>query len=159
MTFVRIRPLFFAAFLTFLPAVFAAAPAVAQTQPSPAAKPAPKDPRIGALIDMLGKTHTPSQTAISPDGTTVAWSVAFSLECKRSTSPEAVAMKANTEAISVVKASFFTIYSSSNGFATQPNYNRETAVMEGDIACNGYQGTEKGVQLKLFYSGAITPGR
>jgi len=75
MTFARIRPLFFAAFLTFLPAVFAVAPAAAQTHPSPATNPAPKDPRIGALIDMLGKTRTPSQAAISPDGATVAWSL------------------------------------------------------------------------------------
>ena len=75
MTYARIRPLFFAAFLTFLPAVFVVAPATAQTQPAPPAKPTPKDPRIGVLIDMLGKTRTPSQAAISPDGTTVAWSL------------------------------------------------------------------------------------
>ncbi len=73
MTFARIRPLSFAALLTFLPAVFAVAPATAQTQPAPATK--PKDARIGALIDMLGKTRTPAQAAISPDGTTVAWSL------------------------------------------------------------------------------------
>ena len=35
----------------------------------------PKDPRIGELIDTLGKTNTPSSAAISPDGTTVAWVV------------------------------------------------------------------------------------
>jgi len=35
----------------------------------------PKDPRIGALIETLGKTKTPSSAAISPDGTTVAWAV------------------------------------------------------------------------------------
>jgi dipeptidyl aminopeptidase/acylaminoacyl peptidase len=34
-----------------------------------------KDPRIGELIDTLGKTKTPSSAAISPDGTTVAWVV------------------------------------------------------------------------------------
>src|SRR3984893_16430040 len=34
-----------------------------------------KDPRIGALIETLGKTKTPSSAAISPDGTTVAWAV------------------------------------------------------------------------------------
>ncbi len=73
MTFARIRPLSFAALLTFLPAVFAVAPATAQTQPAPATK--PKDTRIGTLIDMLGKTRTPSQAAISPDGATVAWSL------------------------------------------------------------------------------------
>jgi dipeptidyl aminopeptidase/acylaminoacyl peptidase len=34
-----------------------------------------KDPRITALIDTLHKTRTPMQTALSPDATTVAWSV------------------------------------------------------------------------------------
>ena len=34
-----------------------------------------KDPRIGALIETLGKTKTPSSAAISPDGTTVAWAL------------------------------------------------------------------------------------
>jgi dipeptidyl aminopeptidase/acylaminoacyl peptidase len=34
-----------------------------------------QDPRIGSLIDTLGKTRTPGSAAISPDGTTVAWSV------------------------------------------------------------------------------------
>jgi dipeptidyl aminopeptidase/acylaminoacyl peptidase len=33
------------------------------------------DARIGALIETLGKTRTPSSAAISPDGTTVAWTV------------------------------------------------------------------------------------
>src|SRR5215467_659843 len=42
----------------------------AQTPSSPG-----KDARIGALIETLGKTKTPSSAAISPDGTTVAWSV------------------------------------------------------------------------------------
>jgi dipeptidyl aminopeptidase/acylaminoacyl peptidase len=36
---------------------------------------ATKDARIGALIETLGKTRTPSYAAISPDGTTVAWAV------------------------------------------------------------------------------------
>jgi dipeptidyl aminopeptidase/acylaminoacyl peptidase len=40
-----------------------------------AAGSAPKDARIGALIETLGKTRTPSSAAISPDGTTVAWAV------------------------------------------------------------------------------------
>jgi dipeptidyl aminopeptidase/acylaminoacyl peptidase len=31
--------------------------------------------RIGALVEMLGKTRTPSSAAISPDGRTVAWTV------------------------------------------------------------------------------------
>ena len=35
----------------------------------------PKDPRIGSLIETLGQTKTPTAVAISPDGTTVAWSV------------------------------------------------------------------------------------
>src|ERR1700722_16210821 len=35
----------------------------------------PKDARIGALIETLGKTRTPSSAAISPDGTMVAWAV------------------------------------------------------------------------------------
>jgi dipeptidyl aminopeptidase/acylaminoacyl peptidase len=34
-----------------------------------------KDARIGALIETLGKTKTPTSAAISPDGTTVAWAV------------------------------------------------------------------------------------
>src|SRR5258705_2732553 len=42
----------------------------AQTTSSPG-----KDARIGALIETLGKTKTPSSAAISPDGTTVAWAV------------------------------------------------------------------------------------
>ena len=42
----------------------------AQTVSSPS-----KDARIGSLIEALGKTRTPSSTAISPDGTTVAWAV------------------------------------------------------------------------------------
>ena len=36
---------------------------------------APKDARIGSLIETLGKTKTPSSAAISPDGATVAWAV------------------------------------------------------------------------------------
>jgi dipeptidyl aminopeptidase/acylaminoacyl peptidase len=46
----------------------------AQTGASGAAT-APKDARIGTLIESLGKTKTPSSAAISPDGTTVAWAV------------------------------------------------------------------------------------
>ena len=34
-----------------------------------------KDSRITALIDTLHKTRPPMQAAISPDATTVAWSV------------------------------------------------------------------------------------
>jgi dipeptidyl aminopeptidase/acylaminoacyl peptidase len=35
----------------------------------------PKDSRIGSLVEILGKTKTPSSVTISPDGTTVAWAV------------------------------------------------------------------------------------
>ncbi len=35
----------------------------------------PSDPRIGNLIATLGKTRAPLQAALSPDATTVAWSV------------------------------------------------------------------------------------
>jgi dipeptidyl aminopeptidase/acylaminoacyl peptidase len=35
----------------------------------------PKDPRIGSLIETLGQTKIPTAVAISPDGSTVAWSV------------------------------------------------------------------------------------
>ncbi len=41
-------------------------PATAQTTPNP---------RIASLIETLGKAHTPSEAAISPDGQTVAWSI------------------------------------------------------------------------------------
>jgi dipeptidyl aminopeptidase/acylaminoacyl peptidase len=34
-----------------------------------------QDARIGALVEMLGKTRVPTQAAISPDGDTVAWSL------------------------------------------------------------------------------------
>jgi dipeptidyl aminopeptidase/acylaminoacyl peptidase len=49
--------------LTFSGAGFAQSPALRQ------------DARIGSLIEMLGKTRTPTEAQISPDGTTVAWSV------------------------------------------------------------------------------------
>jgi len=42
------------------------------TAQSPAAK--PHDARIANLLDELGKTQTPMQSEISPEGTTVAWS-------------------------------------------------------------------------------------
>ncbi|HEX4576815.1 MAG TPA: S9 family peptidase [Edaphobacter sp.] len=73
MTFADVRT----RFLTF--AVFASTtlltlgtPVGGQAQTSAAAG---KDARIGALIERLGKTKTPSSAAISPDGTTVAWAV------------------------------------------------------------------------------------
>src|ERR1700761_2502997 len=34
-----------------------------------------KDPRIGSLIETLGQTKIPTEVAISPDGSTVAWAV------------------------------------------------------------------------------------
>ena len=43
-------------------------PVSAQTSPAP-------DSRIASLIEMLGKTKTPTEAAISPDGATVAWSL------------------------------------------------------------------------------------
>ncbi|HEY0161715.1 MAG TPA: S9 family peptidase, partial [Edaphobacter sp.] len=43
---------------------------------APAQSPAThSDPRIGNILDTLGKTRTPSFSDISPDGKTVAWSV------------------------------------------------------------------------------------
>src|SRR5215469_11024069 len=33
------------------------------------------DPRIGSVLDLLGRTRTPMEVAISPDAETVAWSV------------------------------------------------------------------------------------
>ena len=54
----------------FLISAFAIIPAVAQTDSSHAS-----DPRIGSLLQLLGKTRTPSEAAISPDGSTVAWSL------------------------------------------------------------------------------------
>jgi dipeptidyl aminopeptidase/acylaminoacyl peptidase len=49
-----------------------ATPAPAETD---ATTSIPKDPRIGSLIETLGQTRSPTAVAISPDGTTVAWSV------------------------------------------------------------------------------------
>ena len=73
MTFadVRTRPLVFALFVSTA-ALTLGITVGGQAQTSTAA---PKDPRVGALIETLGKTKTPSSAAISPDGTTVAWAV------------------------------------------------------------------------------------
>jgi dipeptidyl aminopeptidase/acylaminoacyl peptidase len=81
MTFVDVR----ARSLTFAVSAFTVALSLgvavgghAQTSaaaPAATASAAPKDARIGALIETLGKTRTPSSAAISPDGTTVAWAV------------------------------------------------------------------------------------
>jgi dipeptidyl aminopeptidase/acylaminoacyl peptidase len=71
MTFADVRSCFLALFFSSaLIIVGTALDGRAQTTASPA-----KDPRIGALIETLGKTKTPSSVAISPDGTTVAWAV------------------------------------------------------------------------------------
>jgi len=73
MTFVdvRTRSLSFSLFVSTT--VLALGSAIAgQAQAAPAT---PKDARIGALIETLGKTKTPSSAEISPDGTAVAWSV------------------------------------------------------------------------------------
>jgi dipeptidyl aminopeptidase/acylaminoacyl peptidase len=43
--------------------------------PITAASTTANDARIGALVETLGKTRTPSSAAISPDGATVAWAV------------------------------------------------------------------------------------
>jgi dipeptidyl aminopeptidase/acylaminoacyl peptidase len=73
MTFadVRTRPLIFALLVSTV-ALTLGITVVGQAQTGTAT---PKDPRIGALIETLGKTKTPSSAAISPDGTTVAWAV------------------------------------------------------------------------------------
>src|ERR1700740_204318 len=71
MTFADVRSCFLALFFSSALVIFGTAlDGRAQTTASPA-----KDPRIGALIETLGKTKTPSSAAISPDGTTVAWAV------------------------------------------------------------------------------------
>src|ERR1700722_574777 len=77
MTFVAVRACASTCALSAFTVVFAlgvAAGGHAQTGGA-ASSTAPKDARIGALIETLGKTRTPSSAAISPDGTTVAWSV------------------------------------------------------------------------------------
>ena len=71
MTFADVRPCFLALFFSSaLVIVGTTLDGRAQTTASPA-----KDPRIGALIETLSKTKTPSSAAISPDGRTVAWAV------------------------------------------------------------------------------------
>src|ERR1700761_8501233 len=39
------------------------------------ATPTSKDPRIGSLIETLVQTKVPTEAAISPDGSTAAWTV------------------------------------------------------------------------------------
>jgi dipeptidyl aminopeptidase/acylaminoacyl peptidase len=73
MNFADLRKCFFPCILSTSTAVFILGTALgvqAQTTSSTT-----KDARIGALIEALGKTRTPSSAAISPDGTTVAWAV------------------------------------------------------------------------------------
>ena len=73
MTFVGVRVRFLSLALfasTFVLTLQNAPQARAQS-----AAPPSKDARIGALIETLGKTRTPSSAAISPDGATVAWAV------------------------------------------------------------------------------------
>jgi dipeptidyl aminopeptidase/acylaminoacyl peptidase len=77
MTFVAVRARALTCAFSAFTVVFALGIAVgghAQTSGA-ASTAAPKDARIGALIETLVKTRTPSSAAISPDGTTVAWSV------------------------------------------------------------------------------------
>jgi hypothetical protein len=50
--------------------------AVAQSgKPEPMAPLKQHDPRVGELLDTLGKVRTPAVAAISPDGNYVAWTV------------------------------------------------------------------------------------
>src|SRR6266478_9061405 len=73
MTFADVRMCSLALFFsttTSLAVLGTALDGQAQTTSSPG-----KDARIGALIETLGKTKTPSSAAISPDGLTVAWAV------------------------------------------------------------------------------------
>jgi dipeptidyl aminopeptidase/acylaminoacyl peptidase len=58
-----------------LPAVILAAIFSSPVQAQQATVAPHHDARIGALIEHIGKTRTPRQAAISPDGSTVAWSV------------------------------------------------------------------------------------
>ena len=57
------------------PTAISGSGAAAARQANASANDAHKDARIGALIETLGKTRTPTSAAISPDGTTVAWAV------------------------------------------------------------------------------------
>ncbi len=74
MTFADVRmcslSLLFSSAITTLLLIGTTPEAQAQTSSSPG-----KNAQIGALIETLGKTKTPSSAAISPDGTTVAWAV------------------------------------------------------------------------------------
>jgi dipeptidyl aminopeptidase/acylaminoacyl peptidase len=79
MTFVDVRARSLTFALTACTLVFSlgvAAGGHAETRPAApttAVSNTANDGRIGALIETLGKTRTPSSAAISPDGATVAW--------------------------------------------------------------------------------------
>src|SRR5216683_717515 len=77
MTFAAALPRLRASILCAATVIFIASASISSPAQPTAAKSTPltSDPRIGSLIDMLGKTRTPMQAAISPDATTVAWSV------------------------------------------------------------------------------------
>ena len=73
MTFADVRKCFLTCILPTAIAISAfQIPDVSQAQTTSSVT---KDTRIGALIETLGKTKTPTSAAISPDGTTVAWAV------------------------------------------------------------------------------------
>ena len=72
MTFARIRSVGSVALLSITVVVLTLAGSVTVLAEDSAAH----DPRIGAVLEALGKTRTPSQAAISPDGTYVAWTLA-----------------------------------------------------------------------------------
>ena len=65
----RVRPASLGIFLSA--ALCVTAPAFAQTQPSAPAH----DPRIGQLIESLSQVKTVRETALSPDGKFIVWSV------------------------------------------------------------------------------------
>ncbi len=72
MTFARIRSVGSVALLSITVVVLTLAGCVTVLAEGSAGH----DPRIGAVLEALGKTRTPSQAAISPDGTYVAWTLA-----------------------------------------------------------------------------------
>ncbi|MCU1226018.1 MAG: WD40-like beta Propeller containing protein [Edaphobacter sp.] len=78
MTFAAVAPRLRASILLAATAIFTASTSIpARTQTTAPAKSATSatDPRVSSLISLLSKTRTPMQAALSPDSTTVAWSV------------------------------------------------------------------------------------
>src|SRR5438477_12773184 len=73
MTFADVRNSSLALFFSFTTAIAILGTALDGNAQTTA--PIGKDPRIGALIETLGKTKTPTSASISPDGATVAWAV------------------------------------------------------------------------------------